>query len=67
VSDDLGDFGVAVSGLSNLGHVLVADEGFVEGFAGRVAPGDCSPGAPTDPGGVFVRTQLVISCRYAAK
>ena len=20
------------------------------GFAGRVAPGDCSPGAPTDPG-----------------
>ena len=31
------------------------------GVPGRVAPGDCSPGAPTDPGLHMTRTRFLIS------
>ena len=34
---------------------------------GRVAPGDYSPGAPTDPDVRIARIWLVISCRCAAE
>ena len=50
-----------------MSYLLEGFAGSLEGFAGRVAPGNCSPGAPTDPDVQISCIRLVTSCRCAAE